>query len=105
MARSLSRDFLLSAVTSQGLGQKQRSTHHQSLGTPQSTRAGASLSQFSLPVPNGLCVLVLCSLSEPSLSIRWTWVILPLSFWSNSSSPPGSVSLAPDWLAPTTAHM
>src|SRR5712672_220730 len=90
--RSPSRNRLESAVTSQAFGQKHKSTHHQSCGTPQFISSGMSLSKFSLPVPNGLCVLVLCSLSEPSESIRWTWVILPLSFSSSSSSPPGSVS-------------
>src|SRR5262245_60187205 len=100
-----SRNVLLWAVTSQAFGQKHRSTHHQSLGTPALFSAGNSLSKSSLPVPNGLCVLVLCSLSEPSLSIRWIWVILPLSFSSSSSSPPGSASFAPCWLAATTAHM
>src|SRR5438552_19005141 len=84
--RSLSRNFLLSAVTSQALGQKHRSTHHQSLGTPAFISSGSSLSKFSLPVPNGLCVDGLCSLSEPSESIRCTGVILPLSFWSYPNS-------------------
>src|SRR5262245_14218869 len=65
--RILSRNFLLSAVTSQAFGQKHRSTTHQSFGTPALLSAGSSLSKSSLPVPNGLCVLVLCSLSEPSL--------------------------------------
>src|SRR4051812_24017602 len=59
-----------SAVTSQALGQKQRSTHHQSLGTPAVMSSGMSLSKLSFPVPKGLCVLVLCSLSEPSESDR-----------------------------------
>src|SRR5262249_8458993 len=88
--RSLSRKRLLSAVTSQAFGQKHRSTAHQSCGTPQLSSSGTSLSKFSLPVPNGLCVLVLCSLSVPSLSIRWMCVILPFNFWSSSISPPGS---------------
>src|SRR5580704_12980232 len=80
LRRRMSRNRLASAVTSQALGQKQRSTHHQSLGTPESSKAGASLSKSSLPVPKGLCVLVSCSFSEPSESIRCKWVILPLSF-------------------------
>ena len=37
--------------------------------------------------------------------MTWTWVIFPFSFSSSSSSPPGSVSFAPVWFAPTTAHM
>src|SRR5260370_23802457 len=69
--RSLSRNRLLSAVTSHAFGQKQRSTHHQSLGTPAFISSGMSFSKFNLPVPNGLCVLVLWSLSVPSESIRW----------------------------------
>src|SRR5260370_16212698 len=103
--RSLSKKRLLSAVTSQALGQKHRSTHHQSLGTPQFMSSGTSLSKFSLPVPKGLWVLVLCSLRVPSESMRWIWVILPLSFLRSSMSPPGRVSRSPIWLAPTTAHM
>src|SRR5262249_15260281 len=103
--RSLSRKRLLSAVTSQALGQKHRSTHHQSCGTPDWFSAGINLSKFNLPVPNGLCVLVLCSFRLPSESIRWTCVILPRSFSSSSRSPPGSVSLPLAWLAPTAAHM
>src|SRR5207245_5994609 len=75
--RSLSRNRLLSAVTSQAFGQKHRSTHHQSLGTAAFISSGMSLSKFNLPVPKGLCVLVLCSLSVPSESIRWMCVILP----------------------------
>jgi hypothetical protein len=54
LRRSLSRKTLLSAVTSQASGQKQRSTHHQSLGTPAAFIAGMSLSKSSEPVPNGL---------------------------------------------------
>src|SRR5208337_801506 len=103
--RSLSRNRLLSAVTFQASGQKHRSTHHQSCGTPHLSSSGISLSKFSLPVANGLCVLVLCSFRLPSESIRWMWVILPLSFCSSSISPPGKVSFCPSWLAPTTAHM
>src|SRR5438093_969437 len=99
-----SRKVLLCSVTSHALGQKHRSTHHQSLGTPALFSAGNSASKFSLPVPNGLCVLVLCSFSVPSLSMRWTCVILPFSFSSSSSSPPGSVSFCPCWLAACTAH-
>src|SRR5437879_5255888 len=102
--RNLSRKRLLSAVISQALGQKHRSTHHQSLGTPACSSSGMSLSKFKRPVPKGLCVLVLCSLSVPSESIRWMCVILPLSFCSSSSSPPGKVSFSPIWLAPTAAH-
>src|SRR5579884_1756929 len=90
--RIFSRNCLLSAVTSHAFGQKHRSTHHQSLGTADSLMTGSSLSKSSLPVPNGLCVLVWCSLREPSESIKWTCVILPLSFCSNSRAPPGSVS-------------
>src|SRR5262249_55778490 len=103
--RILSRNVFESAVTLQASGQKHRSTHHQSLGTPAWFSAGSSLSKSSLPVPNGLCVLVLCSFRVPSESIRWTCVILPLSFSSSSRTPPGSVSFVPIWLAPTTAHM
>src|SRR6478735_9532353 len=77
LARSLSRNFLLSAVTSQAFGQKHRSIVHQSCGTPLFCMAGISRSKLSLPVPNGLWVDVLCSLSDPSESIRWMWVILP----------------------------
>src|SRR5262245_25605631 len=72
LSRSLSRYFLLCAVTSHACGQKHRSTHHQSCGTPAFKSAGASLSKSSLPVPNGLCVEVLCSFRLPSLSITWT---------------------------------
>src|SRR5438105_49832 len=103
--RYLSRNRLLSAVTSHALGQKHRSTHHQSFGTPQLTSSGMSLSKFSLPLPKGAWVLVLCSLSVPSESMRCRCVILPLSLLSSSSSPPGSVSFSPAWLAPTAAHM
>src|ERR1051326_253858 len=103
--RYLSRNFLLSAVTSQALGQKQRSTHHQSLGTPQLTSSGMILSKLSLPLPNGAWVLVLCSLSVPSESMRCRCVILPFNLFSSSSSPPGRVSLSPTWLEPTVAHM
>src|SRR5262249_40524709 len=104
LRRMPSRNVLLWAVTSQALGQKHRSTHHQSLGTPAWFSAGNSRSKSSLPVPNGLCVLVWCSLSEPSESMTWTCVILPLSRSSNSISPPGSVSFVPTWLAPTAAQ-
>src|SRR5262245_9673312 len=105
LARSLSRYFLLSAVTSHARGQKHRSIVHQSCGTPLACMAGISLSKFSLPVPNGLCVEVLCSFRLPSESIRWMCVTLPFNFSSSSSSPPLSVSFWPDWLAPTAAHM
>src|SRR5436305_1690510 len=104
-ARSLSRYFLLWAVTSQACGQKHRSTHHQSCGTPLAWIAGISLSKSSLPVPNGLCVLVLCSFRLPSESIRWMCVIFPRSFSSSSNSPPGSVSFVPVSFAATVAHM
>src|ERR1700722_11437088 len=49
--RLLSRDGLESAVTSHALGQKHRSTHHHSCGTPALFNAGSSLSKSSLPVP------------------------------------------------------
>src|SRR5262245_11634870 len=99
LRRIPSRNVLLCAVTSQACGQKHRSTHHQSLGTPAWFSAGNSRSKSSLPVPKGLCVLVLCSLSVPSESMTWTWVILPRNFSSNSSSPPSRVSFCPVWLA------
>src|SRR5439155_24656249 len=85
LARSLSRNFLLWAVTSQACGQKHRSTVHQSCGTPLACIAGMSRSKFSFPVPNGLWVLVLCSLRLPSLSIRWMCVTFPLSRSSSST--------------------
>src|SRR5436853_2955837 len=87
--RILSRNVFESAVTLQASGQKHRSTHHQSLGTPAWFSAGSSLSNSSLPVSNGLCVLVLCSFRLPSESIRWTCVILPFNFSSSSRAPPG----------------
>ena len=42
LRRSLSRKTLLSAVTFQASGQKHRSTHHQSLGTPHASSSGMS---------------------------------------------------------------
>src|SRR5262245_57404029 len=85
-ARRPSRYFLLWAVTSQAFGQKQRSTHHQLVGTPAFWMAGMSWSKFKWPVPNGLWVDVLCSFRLPSESMRCTWVIFPLSFSSNSAA-------------------
>ena len=90
LRRNPSRKVLLSAVTSQALGQKHRSTHHQSLGTPAWFRAGMQLVEVEDALAERHCAsLVLCSLSVPSESIRWTWVILPLSLSQQFQRPAG----------------
>src|ERR1700730_9576403 len=81
--RIWSRKRLESAVTVQASGQKHRSMHHQSDGTWALFSSGKNSSHFRTPWPNGACVLVLCSLSELSVSIRWMWMIRPLSLCSN----------------------
>src|SRR5579859_4401532 len=68
-------------VAGQALGQKHRSIVHQSCGLPELAASSFMTGGKSmLPSPIGLCVLVWCSLSEPSQSITWIALILPRSF-------------------------